>query len=215
MTDVVQIDFVALGYIVIALFALVGFFRGWWKEGVTTVFLVLLVVVLTQPNMLERFITVLNALLELLKPVVSITLDTSKRDVYVVLLIVLVVVSYLAGKMGLGVHAVTPLGAIMGGLLGAINGFIVTSLFKEYLLGRLPSTTTTASQITASSAQSTDTVAFQVTGLSSSSSIGSTEVLLIIVLIGIVVAVLLVSTRVEFAQTSTRWFKGKTPAGHK
>jgi hypothetical protein len=210
MTGVVEIDYTVLGYIILGLFALVGFFRGWWKEGVTTVLLVLLVVILTQPQAAVSLINIINRVLELLKPVVSITLDPNNRNVYVTTLIVLVTMSYLVGKVGLGGYAVAPMGAILGGVLGAVNGFIVSSLVKEYLLGGFRPGAT----VTAAAAATPNVISFQVTGVSGQTLSSGRELFWGILIVGIVVLVLLVSTRFELARPSPM-VKGKAPAGHK
>jgi hypothetical protein len=210
MTGVVEIDYTVLGYIIIGLFALVGFFRGWWKEGVTTVLLVLLVVMLTQPQAAVSLINIVNRLLEFIKPIVSISLDPNNRNVYVTTLIVLVTMSYLVGKVGLGGYAVAPMGAILGGVLGAVNGFIVSSLVKEYLLGGL----SPGAAVTAAAAAPTNVVSFQVTGVGGQTLSSGKELFWGILLVGIVVLVLLVSTRFELARP-TPMVKGKAPAGHK
>ena len=55
-----EIDWTVLTYAVIGLFALTGFFRGWWKEAVTTIFLVILLFFLQQPAIAESFVAVIN-----------------------------------------------------------------------------------------------------------------------------------------------------------
>jgi hypothetical protein len=225
MTSVVEIDFTVLSYIIIGLFALVGFFRGWWKEGITTVLLVLLVVMLTQPTVVDVVIENINNLLKLIAAFIQarsldtqamaaaqtaespISLDPSNRNIYIMALILLVILSYLLGKLGLGGYQVAPLGAIMGGVLGAVNGFIISSLVKEYLLGRiLPGET-----FTAAAAAPTDAVSLQVKGLSGPA-LGSGVLFWVILLIGLLVLIFLISTRFQFVD---RMLKGSAPAGHK
>ena len=45
-----EINFTVLTYFAIGLFALNGLFRGWWKEAISTFFLILLVFLLQQPG---------------------------------------------------------------------------------------------------------------------------------------------------------------------
>jgi hypothetical protein len=205
--NVIEIDFTVLGYIIIGLFALVGFFRGWWREGVTTIFLVLLAIILTQPAVADAIIRLTNRVLEFLKPIITISLDAGNRNIYVYALIILITLSYLVGKIGLGGYAVAPLGAVMGGVLGAVNGFIISSLFKEYILGRFRA----GAEVSAAAA-SADTASVQIKGLGGPRMAG--ELFWVIVFVGIVVLVLLVSTRFRLAKPKPM-IEGKAPAGYK
>lgn len=58
-----EINWTVLTYFVIGLFALSGFFKGWWKEAVTTVFLTLLIVLLQNPAFAQAVIEILNSAL--------------------------------------------------------------------------------------------------------------------------------------------------------
>ena len=42
----VEVNWTLLTYLFIALFALGGYFKGWWKEAIVTVFLTVLVLLL-------------------------------------------------------------------------------------------------------------------------------------------------------------------------
>src|SRR5512145_1865271 len=55
-----QIDWMTLSYIVIGFFAVIGFFRGWWKEAITTFLLALLVLLLQQPEWAQWLIDQIN-----------------------------------------------------------------------------------------------------------------------------------------------------------
>jgi len=58
-----EINWTVLTYFVIGLFALSGFFKGWWKEAVTTVLLAILVFLLKNPTAAELVIETLNRIL--------------------------------------------------------------------------------------------------------------------------------------------------------
>lgn len=58
-----EINWTVLTYFVIGLFALSGFFKGWWKEAVTTVLLTILVFLLQNPTAAELVIETLNDIL--------------------------------------------------------------------------------------------------------------------------------------------------------
>ena len=58
-----EINWTVLTYFVIGLFALSGFFKGWWKEAMTTVLLAVLVFLLQNPTAAELVIETLNGIL--------------------------------------------------------------------------------------------------------------------------------------------------------
>ena len=59
--DAITIDYNTLALIVVALFAISGYLRGWWREAITTVFLVLLSIFLTQPELARSIIEAIIA----------------------------------------------------------------------------------------------------------------------------------------------------------
>ncbi|MGQ9584030.1 MAG: hypothetical protein ACUVXG_01345 [Anaerolineae bacterium] len=162
---IIKIDYDTLLMVTILLFAGIGFFRGWLREGVTTVVLLVLVALLMKPELAEPIIVYLNQILKLILSFFKggLELDLKKiletyekmEDIftpdnpYQFLLWVTgigVALSYLGGRLFLGGgDQLTPLSHLLGGLLGAFNGFIVVSLVKEYLLKYLEKT----SQVTA------------------------------------------------------------------
>ena len=54
------INWTVLMLLVIGLFALAGFFKGWWKEAITTIFLAILVFFLQVPGAAQFFIDLIN-----------------------------------------------------------------------------------------------------------------------------------------------------------
>jgi len=149
-----KLDYSTFALIVVGLFALSGFFRGWWREGISTVFLVSLAFMLTQPQQAQNLISALNnALSSALSVIRGVTgvplaggtvsaastnglLNPQQRDVYILILIGAVVLSYFTGRVTLGDREITAGGRILGGVLGAVNGYLIINLFKEYVLGR-------------------------------------------------------------------------------
>jgi len=63
MTATITVDYAVLMWMVIVLFGMVGFFRGWWKEGLTTGFLTLLILLLKIPGLAALIINTINKLL--------------------------------------------------------------------------------------------------------------------------------------------------------
>lgn len=136
----ITIDYRLLLSITVGLFALVGFFRGWLKEGMTTIFVVLLTGMLSRPEMAKVIIDYINKFIERFWRVVGtgeppIHLDPENTQVYVGILILLVILSYMSGKITFGGEGLTAASRLMGGILGAFNGYMILSLAREYVLG--------------------------------------------------------------------------------
>lgn len=171
MTATITVDYAVLMWMVIVLFGMVGFFRGWWKEGLTTGLLTLLVVLLKFPGLAECVVNTINKLLKLLyiaiiahsldieriaevaKEIgeIPIKIDATDYRVYFVGLIGVLIVSYIMGKIGVNSKVIGPnlLGALLGAIFGLLNGFTVVSLVREYMVGRyLPGAAAEAATIT-------------------------------------------------------------------
>jgi len=159
MNGVLNIDFQVFFYMVVGLFGLVGFLRGWWKEAITTGLLVFLLIMLKYPTLAATIIERINGIIDLIRASDTIraagaidppaTVDPAQSQFYVILLIVLVAASYFIGKVGLGNAAVTAGGRLFGGILGFTNGFIILSLLREYVLRRfLPNSGIAAASVT-------------------------------------------------------------------
>lgn len=151
----IEIDFGALTYFIIGMFALVGFSRGWFREALTTILLMFMVFMLAQPELAASLIEILGVLVTaILKPFADMAGDTSRlKDLldaikglfnvdnpYSFMLLItgfLILFSYAVGRTALIEGKVAPLSRLLGGTLGALNGFIVMSLAQQYLLTRL------------------------------------------------------------------------------
>lgn len=178
-----EINWTFLTYLVVGLFALSGFLRGWWKEAITTLFLAILVFFLRVPGVAEALINLVNGVLEFIWNLLPesarlfitdlldralgisttsgvIQADPTSGQTWLILLILFLVIASLIGWATLPnrvakpkgiVYVTTPIGSILGGLIGGFNGLLVVSLVREYLDGRnLPGGgTTLPSEITA------------------------------------------------------------------
>ena len=149
---IITIDYQTITLIAVLMFALVGFMRGWLKEGITTVLLIMLVAVVFKPEMVTPLLVVVNQVLKLLKAVLLNLPTTAKAaagaqaeltDIFTPenpynfllwTLLFLIGLSYLGGKVAFKDEGLSPLSRILGGVLGAINGFIAVSLFREFLV---------------------------------------------------------------------------------
>jgi hypothetical protein len=149
-----EVNWLVLTYIVVGLFALSGFFRGWWKEGITTGVLILLLFLLQQPWIAQGLIDLMNwavGLVWSLSPEFFSSIfdtlfaantngraaqaDPSDSGTWLLLLVLLLTASTLIGRASMG-KTINPLGSVLGGLVGALNGFLVISLVREYIDGR-------------------------------------------------------------------------------
>jgi hypothetical protein len=198
--------------IVVALFALSGFLRGWWREGITTIFLILLTIFLTSPELAGSIIDFINGVIEaawsifrnlfealgLIEPTVGtaattppIVLDPNDRTVFIIILIVMVVLSYFTSKITLGGKSITVGGRIFGGIVGAINGFLAVNLVKEYIVGRFFPETGLSAQTAAPSELSV-----AITNVPPESVFTDTSQLLVIGL-GVVILALILANRLS------------------
>jgi hypothetical protein len=221
--SILTLDWETLTIIVVALFALSGFLRGWWREGVTTIFLILLTIFLTSPELAGSIIEFINGIIEtawgilvglfealgIVEPTVAATstppivINPDDRTGFVIILIIMVLLSYFTSKITLGGRTVTVGGRIFGGILGAINGFLVINLVKEYIVGRFFPETGLTAQTAAP-----DQLSIAVTGVPPESVFTDTSQLLVIG-IGVVILMLLLANRL------TRKGKGRDPWGYK
>jgi hypothetical protein len=164
---IVTIDYDTLLLVSIIVFAGVGFFRGWLREGITTVTLLVFVGLLMNPDLAIPVIGIITRVLKLVvaffREGLFLNLDGmlelyrempdifTPEDPYTFLLwatAVAVALSYLGGKLVIGdANILTPLSHLIGGLIGAFNGFIVISLVREYLLKLLDPAPVAAAQV--------------------------------------------------------------------
>jgi hypothetical protein len=217
--SLITLNWETLVIIVASLFALGGFLRGWWREGVTTIFLILLTIFLTSPELAGNIIDFINGVIEaawsifrnlfealgLAQPTVGtaatspIVIDPSDRTVFIIILIIMVVLSYFTSKITLGGRTATLAGRIFGGILGAINGFLVVNLVKEYIVGRFFPETGLTAQTAAP-----DQLSISVTDVPPESVFSDTAQLLVIGL-GIVILALILANRVSRTGTRNPW----------
>jgi hypothetical protein len=213
--SLITLNWETLVIIVASLFALGGFLRGWWREGVTTIFLILLTIFLTSPELAGNIIDFINGVIEaawsifrnlfealgLAQPTVGtaatspIVIDPSDRTVFIIILIIMVVLSYFTSKITLGGRTAT----LAGRILGAINGFLAVNLVKEYIVGRFFPETGLTAQTAAP-----DQLSISVTDVPPESVFSDTAQLLVIGL-GIVILALILANRVSRTGTRNPW----------
>ncbi len=136
------------------IFALVGLMRGWYKEGITSLFAAFLALLVWRPEVAGVLIGRITEVLKLLivfirtglnpEPQVLIEpstdlgslLDPNSYQIYVVITVVLLAVSYVVGEATFK-HRMTALGRILGAMLGAFNGYVILSLIKQFILNQV------------------------------------------------------------------------------
>lgn len=149
----VEINWTVVTYIIVGLFALSGFFKGWWKEAITTLFIGILIFFLAVPSVAEWFIDTINRLIILVWDILSqaelvtgqaIQLDASNGGTWLVILLLFIGLAIFISRASLPnvvregayrTYIVTPIGSILGGLLGGLNGFLILNLARQYLEG--------------------------------------------------------------------------------
>jgi hypothetical protein len=205
----IDIDWDMLLGIFVALFALGGFMQGWWNTAIMTLFLVLLYILITQPELTERIIEIINGFIQIAFEFISNilaslglmsattattatapSLDPSDRTLYIVALLIIVVFAYFTSKITLGGKTISVGARIFGGILGALNGIIVVNLVKEFILGRFIEDTPAAA-----TAIAPDTVSITVNQVPTENLLAAAP--LLIVGVGIVVLALVVANRLS------------------
>ncbi len=160
-----EINWVIVTYFVVIVYAISGFYRGWWKEGITTGGLALLVFLLKNSNIANDVISVINTVIAYIWQFAPVILtdtfetvlfvevpnggpfqfDPGAATTWVFLLFVLVTITTVLGRIGSGpTLKVMPIGGALGALTGGLNGFLIINILREYLDGRaLPGNTLT------------------------------------------------------------------------
>lgn len=137
-----ELNWTVLTYFVVILFAVSGFFKGWWKEGMVTVFLAILVFLLQAPDLAQSFIDIINRVIESFWSLASLdtppTIDAGDANTWLIIMILFIMFATLLSRSALrgSIYAVRPTGSVLGSLLGALNGFLIINLVREYIDGR-------------------------------------------------------------------------------
>ena len=160
----VPIEYNEVLTLVLIIFGIVGMMRGWYREGVTALFVALLAILVWRPEIGEAIIGWVNSFLKFIVVFfkAGLTFNTAKLTahaastgplldpesyrLWIVITVVMVGVSYAVGEATFSGKMV-PLGRLLGGIIGAANGFVLISLTKQYLAnywisqGRMMATT--------------------------------------------------------------------------
>ncbi|MBN1640574.1 MAG: hypothetical protein JXA09_05000 [Anaerolineae bacterium] len=200
------IDYSDLVTLFLFIFAIIGLMRGWYKEGVTSFFVAALAILVWQPEMARGIIDTINDLIKLvvmfvksgfsLQPTVlvaqkvdpAVLLDPESYRLYIVVTVILIALSYVVGEATFK-YKMTPLGRLLGGLLGGFNGYIILSLFKQYMLNHLTAKGAVVAQA--------DQLAVQVSEVPTGNFFSGSGIVFIFVVVISVVALLVAGDRLR------------------
>jgi hypothetical protein len=136
------------------IFTLVGLMRGWYKEGITSLFAAILALLVWRPEVAQMLIGRITDVIKMLIVFIreglnpepqalagpsagfGSLLDPTSYQIYVVITVVLLAVSYVVGEATFK-HRMTALGRILGAMLGAFNGYVILSLIKQFFLNQV------------------------------------------------------------------------------
>jgi len=146
----VPIEYSEVLTLVLVIFAMVGMMRGWYREGVTSLFVAFLAILVWRPEIANGIIDWVNGFLRFVlgffragltfntaklsaeTAAIGSVLDPTSYQLWIIITVVLVGISYAVGEATFSGSA-TPLGRLLGGVIGAANGFVIFSLAKQYL----------------------------------------------------------------------------------
>jgi hypothetical protein len=192
--------------LVLFIFAAIGLMRGWYKEGITSFFAAALAVLVWKPAVARTIIDAVNDLIKLVTMFIKsgfsmqpdelmaqtvdpgLILDPDSYQLYIVVTIVLLVVSYVIGEATFK-KKVTPLGRLLGGVLGLFNGYVIISLIRQYMLNHLQSQGAIGTQA--------NELSVQLTGVPTGNFFAGTGIIFIFIVVIGVVALLIAGDRLK------------------
>jgi hypothetical protein len=151
-----QIDWTLISFLALGFFAINGFFRGWWREALTTAVIVFFMFLLQQPELAQTTVNLVNQAItvswNLTYRIAGSVLPMSDTPpqllspddamTWVVLLFIFLAVASILGRILLPdsgrsgqVYAANIIARVLGMGLGAVNAFLVLNLLREYLGG--------------------------------------------------------------------------------
>jgi hypothetical protein len=240
----VTVNWTAIVLLVIGLFALAGFFKGWWREAIVTIFLAILVLFLQLPGAAQFFVDAINGIISFIWGIlpVSVTeflettfglgtaglpphIDASSPQTWIILLIVFIGLAILVGRLGLpgsarntgsySGYVVTWGGRLFGALLGAINAWLIVSLVRAYLNGsNLPGGGSNTISMSSVGSAPTDAVMLQATNVPTASVVDS---FLPWLFAGLGLLVLIIALKSRYGIKETQGFRKveyKAPPGY-
>jgi hypothetical protein len=173
----VAINWTVMGLLIIGLFALAGFIKGWLREAIVTLFLIILYFFLQAPAVARSFINAINAVIAFIWGILPTSvlnfletmfglgqagappqIDAGSPQTWLIMLIIFIGLAIVVGRLWLpgaarnadrfSGYVVTCGGRIFGLLLGAVNAWLIITLVRGYLEGsNLPGGSTTTATL--------------------------------------------------------------------
>lgn len=146
----VPIEYTEVLTLVLIIFGMVGMMRGWYREGVTAIFVAFLAILVWQPQIGNGIIDWINAFLRFIVGFfkagltfntaklsaatagIGDILDPTSYQLWIIITVVLVGISYAVGEATFS-SPISALGRLLGGVIGTANGFVLFSLTKQFL----------------------------------------------------------------------------------
>jgi hypothetical protein len=201
----VPIEYSEVLTLFLIIFAMVGMMRGWYREGVTSLFVAFLAILVWRPEIGNGIIDWINSFLRFIlgffkagltfntakltagTAAIGDVLDPTSYQLWIIITVVLVGISYAVGEATFSGSA-TPLGRLLGGVIGAANGFVIFSLAKQFLANDWG----TQNGI---STQSVGEVAIQMTNVPADSFVSGYGIIFVLILLIAVVGLLIAGDR--------------------
>lgn len=202
------IDYSDVITLILAVFAFVGIMRGWYKEGITSLFVSALAILVWRPALANKIIGVINSIIKLVLTFFNANfsldparlsaaaqsvdpdwlLDPNSYRLYIIVTVALLIVSYFLGEASFK-GRITPLGRLLGGLLGLFNGFVIATLLKQYLFNYLVSQDRFVAQ--------SDQLAIQMTDVPTDNFFAGYGIIFILVVLVGVIALMIAGDRLK------------------
>ena len=203
----ISIDFKELQLLILGVFAFVGILRGWYREGITSLFVAVLGILVWEPSTGQGIIDLINKWIRLLMQLLrsggdasqistqvvdaSPIIDFSSYRLWMIFTVMMVVVSYMIGEASFK-KDLTPLGRLLGGILGAANGYVLIALARQYLTNYWSVQVAQGQGVAA-----TGSTTFQVTNVPAGNLAGGYGIIFILGILIAVIALLIAGDRLK------------------
>jgi hypothetical protein len=203
----VPIEYNEVLTLVLIIFGMVGMMRGWYREGVTSLFVAFLAILVWRPEIGNSVIEWINGFLRFFlgffragltfnttklaaeTAEIGSVLDPTSYQLWIIITVVLIGISYAVGEATFSGSA-SALGRLLGGVIGAANGFVIFSLAKQFLANDW-------GVQNGISTQSVGEVAIQMTNVPADSFVSGYGIIFVLILLIAVVGLLIAGDRLK------------------
>jgi hypothetical protein len=207
----VPIEYTEVLTLVLIIFGMVGMMRGWYREGVTAIFVAFLAILVWQPQIGNGIIDWINAFLRFIVGFfkagltfnttklsaatagTSDILDPTSYQLWIIITVVMVGISYALGEATFN-SPISALGRLLGGVIGTANGFVLFSLTKQFLANYWGAQKGIA-------VRSAGQVAIQMTNVPADSFVSGYGIIFVLVLLIAVIGLLIAADRFKLPLT--------------